>query len=193
MFAGAIENGLLVAQSTEHLVIRFQVTAELLDTAMVGLVGIDADGRFAWENAAERSLLCGSAVVGHHVDRVPDCQLGWPWPQLASLPATGAAPLPLPNGLLVWARAEMRAPDGHRRLVPGWSPQVVDTAEISVTPMQATAPVPLLRDSDLALIHRTLQACHGNVSDAARQLGVSRGLIYRRLRAAGQPGEAASA
>ena len=43
-----------------------------------------------------------------------------------------------------------------------------------------------LRDSGLALIQSTLQACGGNVSDAAAQLGVSRNLIYRRLRAAGQ-------
>lgn len=42
-----------------------------------------------------------------------------------------------------------------------------------------------LRESDLELIQRTLQACNGNVSDAAQRLGVSRGLIYRRLRAAG--------
>jgi transcriptional regulator of acetoin/glycerol metabolism len=41
-----------------------------------------------------------------------------------------------------------------------------------------------LRESDLELIQRTLQACGGNLSTAARQLGVSRGLIYRRLRAA---------
>jgi transcriptional regulator of acetoin/glycerol metabolism len=39
-----------------------------------------------------------------------------------------------------------------------------------------------LRESDLDLIRTTLQACGGNVSDAAKRLGVSRGLIYRRLR-----------
>jgi sigma-54 dependent transcriptional regulator, acetoin dehydrogenase operon transcriptional activator AcoR len=43
-----------------------------------------------------------------------------------------------------------------------------------------------LRESDLDLIQRTLLACGGNVSDAAAKLGVSLGVIYRRLRAAGQ-------
>ncbi|QTN25763.1 GAF domain-containing protein [Rhizobacter sp. AJA081-3] len=193
VFAGAIENRLLVAQSTEHLVIRFQITAELLDTAMVGLIGIDAEGRIAWENAAARSLLGGSTLAVHHEDRTPDRRLGLSWPQLASLPASGAAPLSLPNGLLVWARAEMRMPDGLRGLVPAWSPPVVDTAEVGVSTTQGTTSMPLLRESDLALIQRTLHACKGNVSGAAKQLGVSRGLIYRRLRAAGPCAEARSA
>jgi sigma-54 dependent transcriptional regulator, acetoin dehydrogenase operon transcriptional activator AcoR len=39
-----------------------------------------------------------------------------------------------------------------------------------------------LRESDLDLIQKTLRACGGNVSHAAKRLGVSRGLIYRRLR-----------
>ncbi|MBL0094350.1 MAG: helix-turn-helix domain-containing protein [Piscinibacter sp.] len=52
---------------------------------------------------------------------------------------------------------------------------------------QPCAATPRLRESDLELIQRTLKACNGNVSDAAERLGVSRGLIYRRLRAAGLP------
>jgi transcriptional regulator of acetoin/glycerol metabolism len=39
-----------------------------------------------------------------------------------------------------------------------------------------------LRDNDRDLIARTLQACEGNVSKAARALGVSRGLVYRHLK-----------
>lgn len=57
-------------------------------------------------------------------------------------------------------------------------------AQLAVTE-PAPAATPRLRESDLELIHRTLQSCGGNVSDAAARLGVSRGLIYRRLRAAG--------
>ncbi|MDP1790122.1 MAG: helix-turn-helix domain-containing protein, partial [Methylibium sp.] len=39
-----------------------------------------------------------------------------------------------------------------------------------------------LIDSHRRMIDSTLLECGGNVSRAARQLGVSRGLIYRRLR-----------
>jgi sigma-54 dependent transcriptional regulator, acetoin dehydrogenase operon transcriptional activator AcoR len=208
VYAGGMENRLLVAQSTEHLVIRFQIAAELLDSAMVGLVGIDVDGHLAWENGVARSLLGGLFVPEHHLEQAPDEWFGLTWAQLAALPAAGAARLTLPNGLQVWARAEMQAPDGRRSLVVRASPQA--TASVAAPAVSAHA-VPLatdteisgaelpaadapsegpatsgtrrLRESDLELIQNTLLACSGNVSDAAKRLDVSRGLIYRRLRA----------
>ena len=42
-------------------------------------------------------------------------------------------------------------------------------------------------------IEEVLRECQGNVSDAAKRLGVSRGLIYRRLRSAAAAREAAPA
>jgi sigma-54 dependent transcriptional regulator, acetoin dehydrogenase operon transcriptional activator AcoR len=231
LYAGAIENRLLVAQSAEHLVIRFQIAPELLDSAMVGLIGVGIDGRQAWENGVARRLLGGGQ--GHELTPadMPASRLGLDWARLAALPAAGAAPLTLPNGLRVWARAEMRAHDGRRGLVTATPPPALPRADEATQGVRAdavalpaaeaitrattgpvtattTAPAaddpgprevvetaaagstlttPRLRESDLDLIHRTLQACGGNVSDAAVRLGVSRGLIYRRLRAAGQP------
>ncbi|WP_310462965.1 helix-turn-helix domain-containing protein [Sphaerotilus sp.] len=191
LYAGAIENRLLVAQSTEHLVVRFQVAHDLLDSAMVGLIGIDVGGRIAWENGVARSLLGGRAHPAAQAERWLEPSFGLPWEQLVALPAAGAAPLALPNGLQVWARAEMRAPDGRRGLVAGVSlpaaapePPVVPepTAEPMEEPVADPRAAKRLRESDLDLIRTTLQACGGNVSDAAKQLGVSRGLIYRRLR-----------
>jgi sigma-54 dependent transcriptional regulator, acetoin dehydrogenase operon transcriptional activator AcoR len=201
LFAGAIENRLLVAQSTEHLIIRFQIAAELLDSAMVGLIGIDTSGRLAWENGVARSLLGGTSNQDQRASPASDESLGIGWALLAALPTAGAAPLALPNGLHVWARAEMLAPDGRRGLVahgarttedPAPSTAIAahtetatDTTEAADPPV-AAPPVPApqrLRESDLELIQRTLQDCGGNVSDAAHRLGVSRGLIYRRLRA----------
>ncbi len=210
LYAGAIENRLLVAQSTEHLVIRFQVAPELLDSAMVALIGVDARGELAWENGVARSLLGTPTLPLLAADRSPQQKLGVGWTQLAALPSAGAMPLALPNGLTVWARAEMRAPDGRRGFVTTSSPQPnlsvsleVDTPESTLdatvpsvnsegrqapsTPKTdlETGPTPQLRESNLELIQRTLQATGGNVSIAAERLGVSRGLIYRRLRAAG--------
>ncbi len=221
-YAGAIENRLLVAQSNEHLVIRFQVAPELLDSAMAALVGVDAHGRQAWENGVAQSLLGATGRAGPSGPGRPGTQLGLPWSHLAALPATGAAPLTLPNGLRVWARAEMRAKDGHRGLVSAAReseeprgahvddrPQPVHTAAARQTLAAAPAPSPTptaspaseepsadtpgLRESDLDLIQRTLQACGGNVSDAAKRLGVSRGLIYRRLRASASSGSRGTA
>jgi transcriptional regulator of acetoin/glycerol metabolism len=39
-----------------------------------------------------------------------------------------------------------------------------------------------LRDSERQTVVRVLAECQGNVSKAARSLGVSRGLVYRHLR-----------
>ena len=219
-YAGAIENRLLVAQSVEHLVIRFQVAPELLDSAMVGLAGVGVDGRQTWENGVAQSLLgaCGGREWSPALTQAS--RLGLGWAQLAALPAVGAAPLTLPNGLLVWARAEMRAHDGRRGLfaaAPAPAPACTEASlpqrceASAVVPTQAraatvldtrvdsdppppalAATTPRLRESDLNLIQRTLSACGGNVSDAAARLGVSRGLIYRRLRAASRSGQAAA-
>ena len=191
LYAGSIENRLLVAQSTEHLVIRFQVAHDLLDSSMAALIGIDVEGRIAWENGVARSLLGGRTPTLTHADHSPESSFGLPWEQLAALPAAGAAPMALPNGLQVWARAEMRAPDGRRRLVAGASLPAAEPAEPTVAaPEPAPEPAPAadpltpkrLRESDRDLIETTLRACGGNVSEAAKRLGVSRGLIYRRLR-----------
>jgi sigma-54 dependent transcriptional regulator, acetoin dehydrogenase operon transcriptional activator AcoR len=211
LYAGAIENRLLVAQSGEHLVIRFQLAPELLDSAMVGLVGLDTNGQVAWENGVARSLLGAAPVSGGQGLPVPEDRLGRAWVALASLPADGAAPLALPNGLRVWARAEMRAPDGRRRLVSSadlgidvrvQAPACTSADPVDVRsaapPIVATAPAaeqvatPRLRESELELVQRTLHECGGNVSAAAARLGVSRGLIYRRLRAATVPGASAA-
>jgi transcriptional regulator of acetoin/glycerol metabolism len=44
-----------------------------------------------------------------------------------------------------------------------------------------------LQEANRQLIDRTLASCRGNVSRAARKIGVSRGPIYRPLRQTGMP------
>jgi transcriptional regulator of acetoin/glycerol metabolism len=170
LFAGAIENRLLVAHAGEHLVIRLQVLDSLLDSPVVGIVGIDGAGRVAWCNGVATRLL-GLPPIEPNVRGAPlaEVVLGAGIARLASLPRDGAAALKLPNGLVVWARAEMRAADGRRNFV-------------QAERVEAHNPTPTtLRESNRDLIERTLRECAGNVSRAARKLGVSRGVIYRRL------------
>jgi len=241
LYAAAIENRLFISQSDQHLVVRFQVDAMLLDSRFVALVGIDADGRLAWTNgAAARLLGLPPAGRGANTSCVRE-RFGASIAQLASLPRSGSAPLQLANGLMVWARCEMRAADGYRDLVPGveglggrddtagahsagtssgiLSPPngqepaaqavtvrtidapVAAPATPSVLAIQAipAAPTPeallddggrpvRLRECGNDLIDRTLETCDGNVTKAAQKLGVSRGLIYRRLRSRTQAG-----
>ena len=84
----------------------------------------------------------------------------------------------LPNGLNVWLLARMQARDGLSRTV-FQLPHTPARAPAAAPPSQAAT----LRDSDRDLITRTVASCDGNVSKAARQLGVSRGLVYRHLKA----------
>jgi transcriptional regulator of acetoin/glycerol metabolism len=204
LYAGAIENRLLVAQSREHLVLRFQVDPSLLDSPAAALVGIDTQGLLAWRNGAAARLLGMPMPTPEaaylHVGA--EEALGATLPQLVHLCGQGTAVLHLPNGLMVWARADLQAPDGRRgvhalgALVATAVPVAPMAPPASAAPQpalseppqpQATQAAPAnhaarLRDADRSLIAQTLQACGGNVSAAAKTLGVSRGLIYRRMR-----------
>lgn len=51
-------------------------------------------------------------------------------------------------------------------------------------PVIETSPNSALRDYEKKLITETLANCHGNKSEAAKQLGISRGTLYKRMREA---------
>ncbi|MNQ35679.1 Bacterial regulatory protein, Fis family [compost metagenome] len=55
-------------------------------------------------------------------------------------------------------------------------------APVALAPTSETPPTETLREHSRKLIEDTLAAHGGNVSQAARQLRVSRGTLYRRLR-----------
>lgn len=186
LYAAAIENRLLLEESPEHLVLAFQVCAPLLDTPMVALAGIDGAGRLAWGNGVAARLL-GLRPQSAGVERAEQV-LGVDLARLLALPRVGSAPLRLGNGLTVWMRGTLTASDGKSDLhvVPSGALRSVDESLVlesaptpSEPPTDVDEPVSL-RAADDELIARTLAACRGNVSEAARQLGVSRGLIYRR-------------
>jgi transcriptional regulator of acetoin/glycerol metabolism len=210
VYAAAIENRLLVSQSNNHLVVRFQADPSLVDSPMAALIGIGSDGRLAWTNRAA-ALLLGAAEASTGVSSgLEDTGLVASTTELASLSDQTNSVLLLANGLVVWARAVMRAPDGHRNLYSGFSPNALaiepspqDSVQADADPVHLTsrdaaaapdretpeisssggaAHLGSLRDSGHALIHETLERCGGNIARAAAQLGVSRGLIYRRLR-----------
>jgi sigma-54 dependent transcriptional regulator, acetoin dehydrogenase operon transcriptional activator AcoR len=186
MTATAIENRLLRAQSGEHIVLHLQTAAALLGTPMEGLAGITSDGMIAWINgAAARLLGVPQACASLRADEVFALDLR----TLAALTRRPDAALHrLPNGLNVWLAARMQAPDGIVKVISlqGAPPPVQVVADNAASPVPpepvAHSPQPTLRDSGLHLIEQTLQACDGNVSKAARKLGVSRGLVYRHLK-----------
>ena len=179
LYATTIENQLLRAQSREHIVVHLQTSPALLGTPMEGLAGLDANGRIAWlNNVAARLLGVTQGDAGLRADEV----FGITTQRLALLTrAANAALHRLPNGLNVWVAARMQARDGAGPLFQLQAPTVAERATAPAAPPPAAG---TLRDSDRHLIAQTLQACDGNVSKAARTLGVSRGLVYRHLKQA---------
>lgn len=181
LYATTIENQLLRAQSHEHLIVHLQTSPALLGTPMEGLAGLDSRGGIAWvNNVAARLLGVAQGAPGLRADEVFGLSLN----RLAALTRdTGSAMHRLPNGLNVWVMARMQAHDGAAQ-------PVIRLPQSPIAPQAAAPAAPAastLRDSDRDLIVRTVQACDGNVSKAARQLRVSRGLIYRHLKQ-GAPG-----
>ena len=199
MYATTIENQLLRAQSGDHIIVQLQTTASMLGTPMEGLAGLAADGSIAWTNnvgarligaAQADSGLGAEALFGLDVNAML---------RLTRMPCPSLHRLP--NGLNVWLSAHLQSRDGATRLFkvpdappPSPAPRAEVAAPAALAPVEPAAAFAIapdtagtLRDNDRQLIHQTLQACDGNVSRAARKLGVSRGLVYRHMKQAGTP------
>jgi sigma-54 dependent transcriptional regulator, acetoin dehydrogenase operon transcriptional activator AcoR len=183
LYATAIENHLLRAQSTDHIVIQFQTSPSFLGTPMEGLAGIAPDGRIAWMNRAASRLL-GTASGGATLSA--EGTLALTATQLAALTRSHQPTSHrLPSGLQVWMLMRMQARDGVGAQVFSMAaaPPVKPQTAVTEPASQPThAPPATLRRSELHLIEAALASNQGNVSKAARSLGVSRGLIYRHLK-----------
>jgi transcriptional regulator of acetoin/glycerol metabolism len=206
LYASSIEDALLAEPDGDTLVLHFQADPRLLGTPLQALAGIDAQGLVAWANRAARSLLGTDDLQGRPVAEV----FGHEPPTLmATAGARGPQALQLSNGLGVWLRARLQmAPgarsddsEGLRAPAAVAATQVLPAAEATapataLEPAPDAAPdaAPTLAEHDHRLVLQALARNGGNVSRAARELGVSRGLLYRRLAAArGRQGDGSGA
>jgi sigma-54 dependent transcriptional regulator, acetoin dehydrogenase operon transcriptional activator AcoR len=196
LYATTIENRLMQAQSREQLVLCFQAHPALLGTPLEALAGVSSDGRVAWLNDAAARLLGG--LPDDDAARTVERLLGHDLPGLLRMGRSAAAlALRLPSGLGVWLQATLPSTDGmdFRHAVitgPASTPAAGDASALAppeaaatiATPAPPTAagPSETLRAHYRKLIEDTLDAQGGNISQAARQLGVSRGTLYRQLR-----------
>jgi transcriptional regulator of acetoin/glycerol metabolism len=206
LYANSIENRLLLSRSNDYLVVRFQISPALLDTPMAGLMGVDTQGNIVWKNAVAERLLGTLASGDKTAALAVDDALQSSFAKLASLRLRDHALLRLSNGLQVYARCQWHARDMRYPVVAlGMPAPAVSAKDASLeaaaslrsytaTDANPASSEPLapgvpsqpasLRDADVDLIAKTLKACAGNVSAAARKLRVSRGLIYRRIQGA---------
>jgi len=211
-YATTIENRLLQLQSTDHLLLHFQASPTFLDTPLEALAGISPDGRVLWLNGAGRRL------TDCHMEGQPtvDSVFGTTIERLMDLHRQKRIQtLRLPNGLGVWIKGRFSGSDGadfnHAVALEGAltattltngathaSPAPCEAVPAGIDPTVHGAdghPSPsgrsTLVDHSQRLIEVTLAECGGNIAKAARALGVSRGMLYRRLQK--QTGPAASA
>ena len=187
LYAVAIENRLLQAQSREHLVLRFQSSPAMLGTPLEALAGITEDGRLAWLNGV------GARLMDLREDAAPrdvEAVFGLGLAELLQLTRCSAPrPVRLRSGLGVWLQARLQSGDGadfnHAVGLAGLQPQAPPAQEVPPPAGLAQTQAATLGDHSRKLIESTLAACGGNLARAARTLGVSRGTLYRRLRVPG--------
>ena len=183
--AAAIENSLF-RPSVDSLLVRFHPRAELVGTALEGLALVGNDGRITGVNRAAARVLCQprSALLGRPFSELFDRRLQ----SLFARPAgqrTDLVEMMTQLGLQVQARFESapRHADAVRLSDAGLvSPGVPEADAESGATAAGRQPVNM-RELERLAIERTLVAVGGNVSAAARQLGISRNTIYRRREA----------
>jgi transcriptional regulator of acetoin/glycerol metabolism len=159
--AQRIEHALLLAVPHVHL-LQLQWPGPPSATG-AALLAVDADGRIA---GASRGAC---AMLGLRASKTA--------PGLGTLDEVFATAAGRLMGL---------HPGQPPRQVPLWSGLQVLVAEAgnggvieAARPLRAAS---RLRDTEASLIRDAVDATHGNVAEAARQLGISRATVYRRLK-----------
>jgi transcriptional regulator of acetoin/glycerol metabolism len=188
-YANSIENNLRIAQTRQQVLLRLHSSPAALPTPSTGLAAVDEGGRVSWLNATAARLVGVDAAEARplRVDALLGCGID---ALLAFTHDRAPRALLLPNGLTVWLQAEFRplgdasedaAATSAEALAPP-APAPAAATGLIEPPRPGAADDATLAQLSRHLIEQALSACGGNVSQAARRLGVSRGLLYRRLR-----------
>lgn len=187
-YAVAIENRLMLAKAKDQMVLHFHTSSALLGSQYEALAGVSPDGRVVWANdLATRCVGCSTGGL--------EALFGMSLTDLTRMLGQSAPVLlRLTNGLTVWSHVTLHAQDGAKALVAMGGLHREEPTPLAV-PEQTQAPAaPAVTEAQTHTtlgvlsqqhIEKTLAASGGNVSLAARKLGVSRGLIYRYLRGIG--------
>jgi transcriptional regulator of acetoin/glycerol metabolism len=197
LYAASIENRLLVAQSNELLIIKFQFIPAIIETPMVGMLGFDLAGQLVWINSVASHLL-GIAIPPEERNKLSiEDIFEASFEQLASNIDRGFESQRLCNGLHVFVTCSLQKQGAYAHkptaCVPPYKPDN-PSSEVSCSAQpvhrdlnlsNGFLPPDSLKQADADLIRKCLAESRGNVTQAAKRLKVSRGLIYRRLQELG--------
>lgn len=206
--ARAIENAIFACDA-ERLVVRFHPRADLLGTPMEAVIQCSPDGDIVGANEAALGLLgLRWPLRGAHFSRsfrlaFGDLLARAGRRESAELTLVSASGVPLHAQLAMPARAAVRAlvagtgepapagagvaPGPRAGVVPAAARGEADEA-VETDGTDGTDEIVRLRDLQQRAITRAIDKHRGNLSQAARELGVSRGTLYRRLKALGEGG-----
>lgn len=180
MYASLIENRLLRVQPVGYRLIEFHFAPGAIGSGFAGLAGVRPDGRVDWTNRVGAQLLGVSLTPNLDVETVFGLTLQ-ELRELSGLRYNSGMRRCLPNGLTVLMSTS--GADGRDSLSSTTEIHVVQTDDPpGKLPTRAGVQRnDRLADQEKRLILETMAAAEGNVSRAARRLGVSRGKIYRVL------------
>ena len=183
-YANTIESTLRISQTRQQVLLRLHSAPAALRSPGTGLVAVDEGGRVSWINATAAGLVGVDAAEARplRVEALLGCGVE---ALLAFTHDRAPRPLLLPNGLTVWLEAEFRPLGDASEDTPAAGPDAGAPAASGTVDAGAAdeSGTTTLAQLNRQLIEQALAACGGNVSQAARRLGVSRGLLYRRLKA----------
>ena len=171
--ARSIENALTLAR-THRLLVRLNWPGRVLGDETDGLVCLDADGWVTGANQTARQMVAQLAHANPAQAAPIHCSDLFAMPYEMLFDATGRD---------AWGQP---APID----VPLWSGLRLQAISVSATPAatgvvkpgtQTTRDHRSLRDVETELIHKAVVQAKGNVMQAARELGISRATVYRKL------------
>lgn len=173
--AAAIENSLFRGD-TEHVLLRFQIRAEWLGTPREAIVRVRSDGCIAGANRAALALLGQSrdVLLGARFSDVFNRDPNRLFDRVRH-PASNLLQIATRSGLVVIGCIE-----GHRESPSAPNPQRPAAGHAPAQFAAGAVGALKLREIEMSAIENALERVGGNVSRAARLLGVSRNTIYRR-------------
>jgi transcriptional regulator of acetoin/glycerol metabolism len=182
-YATLIESRLLRVQPVEYRLIEFHVVANMLGSGLAGLAGVRPDGRVVWVNRIGARLLGVSHTPNSDIETLFGLTIS-ALRVLGNAPQGRAITHCLPSGMTI-ALSVPGTDYPHDNGPCGCGREC--SAQIEPSPILPPARVAVLRDDRLGdqqarLIGETLSAMNGNISRAARRLGISRGRIYRAMK-----------
>ncbi len=164
--ASKIENALVLAQP-HALTVRLSWPGNPMGSDADGLLCLDADGWITGANRIAREMVSNLGGTRGHVVHVSEV-FGIPYQTLfdAVRRRDPRLEIPLWTGLRLQALPIARA---------------CETEPITLERRALTPPAQPLKDVESALIRKAVTDAKGNVTEAARALGISRATVYRKL------------